>query len=84
MVIQEMKEIEQIVQLKFSLRMTWVDARLDFYNIKLDETMNVISLEELATADIMMMSNHPSFSKMHGWGDGTGHATASRARERRL
>ena len=47
MVIQEMKEIEQIVQLKFSLRMTWVDARLDFYNIKLDETMNVISLEEL-------------------------------------
>ena len=42
-----MKEIEQIVQLKFSLRMTWVDARLDFYNIKLDETMNVISLEEL-------------------------------------
>ena len=47
MVIQEIKEIEQIVQLKFSLRMTWVVARLDFYNIKLDETMNVISLEEL-------------------------------------
>ena len=42
-----MKKIEKIVQLKFSLRMTWVDARLDFYNIKLDETMNVISLEEL-------------------------------------
>ena len=42
-----MKKIEKIVQLKFSLRMTWVDARLDFYNIKLDETMNVVSLEEL-------------------------------------
>ena len=27
--------------------MTWVDARLDFYNIKQDETMNIISLEEL-------------------------------------
>ena len=47
MVIQEMKEIQQILQLKFSLRMTWVDARLDFYNIKLDETMNVISNSEL-------------------------------------
>ena len=43
MVIQEMKEIEQILQLKFSLRLTWVDARLEFYNIKLDETMNVIT-----------------------------------------
>ena len=42
-----MKEIQQILQLKFSLRMTWVDARLDFYNIKLDETMNVISNSEL-------------------------------------
>ena len=27
--------------------MTWVDARLDFYNIKLKETMNVISIDEL-------------------------------------
>ena len=45
--IQEIKEIQQILQLKFSLRMTWVDARLDFYNIKQDETMNIISLEEL-------------------------------------
>ena len=47
MVIQEIKEIEQILQLKFNLRMTWVDARLDFYNIKLKETMNVISTDEL-------------------------------------
>ena len=47
MVIQEIKEIQQILQLKFSLRLTWVDARLEFYNIKLDETMNVITIEEL-------------------------------------
>ena len=47
MVIQEMKEIEQILQLKFNLRMTWVDARLDFYNIKLDETMKAITVDEL-------------------------------------
>ena len=45
--IQEIKEIEQILQLKFNLRMTWVDARLDFYNIKLKETMNVITRDEL-------------------------------------
>ena len=47
MVVQEIKEIQQILQLKFSLRMTWVDARLDFYNIKSDETMNVISINEM-------------------------------------
>ena len=47
MVVQEIKEIQQILQLKFSLRMTWVDANLDFFNIKVDETMNVISIDEL-------------------------------------
>ena len=46
-VVQEIKEIEQILQLKFSLRMTWVDARLNFFNIKMKETMNVISMAEL-------------------------------------
>ena len=47
LVIQEIREIQQILQLKFSLRMSWLDSRLDFYNIKLDESVNVISLEEL-------------------------------------
>ena len=42
-----MREIEQILQLKFRLRMTWFDARLDFFNIKQDETVNVISIDEL-------------------------------------
>ena len=27
--------------------MTWVDARLEFHNIKMDETMNVVSIDEL-------------------------------------
>ena len=27
--------------------MEWVDARLEFYNIKMDETMNVVTIEEL-------------------------------------
>ena len=47
LVIQEIREIQQILQLKFSLRMSWLDSRLDFYNIKLDKSVNVISLEEL-------------------------------------
>ena len=46
LVIQEIKEIQQILQLKFRLRMTWFDARLDF-NIKLEENMNIISIDEL-------------------------------------
>ena len=46
-VIQEIKEIQQMLQLKFNLRMEWVDARLEFYNIKMDETMNVVTIEEL-------------------------------------
>ena len=45
--IQEIKEIQQMLQLKFNLRMEWVDARLEFYNIKMDETMNVVTIEEL-------------------------------------
>ena len=36
-----------MLQLKFNLRMEWVDARLEFYNIKMDETMNVVTIEEL-------------------------------------
>ena len=36
-----------MLQLKFNLRMKWVDARLEFYNIKMDETMNVVTIEEL-------------------------------------
>ena len=47
LVIQEIKEIQQILQLKFRLRMTWFDARLDFFNIKVDENMNIISIDEL-------------------------------------
>ena len=47
--VQEIDEIQQILQLKFNLQISWVDARLDFYNIKLDETMNVISIQTSAT-----------------------------------
>ena len=47
MVIQEIKEIQQILRLRYSLEMSWVDSRLELYNIKLDTTMNIISIDEL-------------------------------------
>ena len=79
-----MKEIQQILQLKFSLRMTWVDARLDFYNIKLDETMNVISNSELNRIWLPIIVFHntergqrtindeESFATINRTGEGTG------------
>ena len=82
--IQEIKEIQQILQLKFSLRMTWVDARLDFYNIKLDETMNVISMDELDRIWLPIIIFHntergqrtinddESFATINRTGQGTG------------
>ena len=84
MVIQEMKEIQQIVQLKFSLRMSWVDARLDFFNIKVDETMNVISIDELNKIWLPVIIFHnteegqitinddKSFATINRTGQGTG------------
>ena len=77
--IQEMKEIEQILQLKFSLRMTWVDARLDFFNIKADETMNVISLEELNQIWLPVIIFHNTESGLRTINDEGSFATIRRA-----
>ena len=73
-----MKEIAQILQLKFLLRMTWVDARLDFYNIKLDETMNVISLEELDRIWLPVIIFHNTESGQRTINDKESFATISR------
>ena len=43
--------------MKFSLRMTWVDARLEFHNIKMDETMNVVSIDELKNLPVFVFDN---------------------------
>ena len=78
MVIQEIKEIQQILQLKFSLRMTWVDARLDFYNIKMDETMNVISRDELNRIWLPIIIFHNTERGQRTINDAESFATISR------
>ena len=46
MVVQDIQEVAQYLKLKFKLSIQWKDARVSFYNIKPDETMNSLSLEE--------------------------------------
>ena len=36
----------QYLKLKFKISLQWMDARVAFYNIKIDETMNSLSLTE--------------------------------------
>ena len=46
MVVQDIQEVAQYLKLKFKLSIQWKDARVSFYNIKSDETMNSLSWEE--------------------------------------
>ena len=46
MVIQDIQEVAEYMELKFQISLQWVDARVLFYNIKPDEEMNSLSLEE--------------------------------------
>ena len=46
MTIQDIQEVAQILKMKFKISLQWNDARITFYNIKLDEKMNSLSLEE--------------------------------------
>ena len=46
MVVQDIQEVAQYLELKFKINLQWKDARLMFYNIKPDENMNSLSLEE--------------------------------------
>ena len=78
MVVQEIKEIQQLLQLKFLLRMAWVDARLDFFNIKLDETMNVISLDELNKIWLPIIVFHNTEEGQITINDGKSFATINR------
>ena len=78
MVVQEIKEIQQLLQLKFLLRMAWVDARLDFFNIKLDETMNVISLDELNRIWLPIIVFHNTEEGQITINDGKSFATINR------
>ena len=46
MVIQDIQEVKQYLEMKFKVSLQWLDARLAFYNIKHDEKMNSLSLDE--------------------------------------
>ena len=46
MVIQDIQEVAQYLEVKFKVSLQWLDARLTFYNIKPDEKMNSLSLDE--------------------------------------
>ena len=46
MVIQNINEVGQYIELKYQLSMNWRDARVQFHNLKVDEVMNSLSLEE--------------------------------------
>ena len=46
MVVQDIQEVAQYLKLKFKISLQWLDARVSFYNIKTDETLNSLSLAE--------------------------------------
>ena len=46
MVVQDIQEVSQYIKLKFRLSLNWKDARVSFYNIKADEALNSLTLEE--------------------------------------
>ena len=46
MTIQDIQEVGQILKMKFKISLQWSDARITFYNIKPDEKMNSLSLDE--------------------------------------
>ena len=46
MVVQDIQEVAQYLELKFKISLQWKDARVTFYNIKPDENLNSLTLEE--------------------------------------
>lgn len=46
MVVQDIQEVAQYVKLKFRISLKWMDSRVTYYNIKKEDTLNSLSLEE--------------------------------------
>ena len=78
MVIQDISEIAQILKLKFTLQLTWVDARLELYNIKADESKNIISMEELNRIWLPVIIFHNTERGQRSENDEESFATISR------
>ena len=43
---QDIQEVAQYLELKFSISLQWMDARVVYYNTKPDQNMNSLTLEE--------------------------------------
>ena len=46
MVVQDIQEVAQYLELKFKISLEWRDARIMFYNLKVNEDMNTLTLDE--------------------------------------
>ena len=46
MVIQDIQEVSQYIEVKFEVSLQWQDARVLFYNIKPDQEMNTLTMDE--------------------------------------
>ena len=46
MVIQDIQEVAQFIEVKLKISLQWMDARVLYYNIKPDEKMNSLTLDE--------------------------------------
>ena len=46
MEVQSINEVDKIITLKFRISIQWMDSRVAFYNLKMDETLNSLSLKE--------------------------------------
>ena len=46
MVVQDIQEVAQYLELKFKITMSWKDARVSYYNIKQQQDMNSLTMDE--------------------------------------
>ena len=46
MVIQDIQEVAQYLEVKFKISLQWMDARVSYYNIKPEDEMNSLTLDE--------------------------------------
>ena len=46
MVVQDIQEVAQYLELKFKITMSWRDARVSYYNIKQQQDMNSLTMDE--------------------------------------
>ena len=66
MVVQDIQEVAQYLELKLKITMRWVDARVSYYNIKQQQDMNSLTMNEqqkLWTPTIVFWNTKGSLQK---------------------